>query len=1717
MKIKHIINPVVVPQTSDLFIAQPVTFESMLTAKRKAAEVGVCVDLLATCYEEDTPLIPRYFGDAGRLERSVLDVEDFRRNRKLPLICDILGKVRCSDDDIIIYTNVDIAVQPNFYIKIRELYDSGLHSFTVNRRTIPQVYNSPAQLPEMYSEVGEKHPGHDCFVFSGKMLNSFNLGLGCIGANWIGRILLVNLMAHFEKFKTLTEEYLTFHIGDDRSWKISELNDYDEHNEKELIKVIEHFLDRENSLNKDELMSMYAFHLDNLQCKQVVELNTLSREHAKVSTLGLPNYYKGSGEWKLPLYLDQKPVFVVGHPRSGTTLLQSLLMTLPGLISLPETHFFSIVRHKLHVEDDRINISCIDDVIYTLRQRFPLSIDTEQLIKNLSKKGELSPKMLFEYVVLDGLLTNYKPDEIRNGRFIEKTPDHVEYLDIILRFYPQAKIINIVRNPEKAILSRKQNFLGEKAWPIETHALRWKDSVLAAEKYTNDPRFISIKFEDLVKDKAKSVSAIAEFLGLDFQPELLESYKTYASLVALPWESWKENNSKELSSSVATRKERTLSVDEKEILTLLIGKLADNYGYDFNQQHGAPNEDKSKNVVVFSHVPSHPQIQGNSKRVYSVCRKLKELGYSVSFFYNIAHPNMEVNYREMIEEWDDVYINTPQLKSMNSETGYYSIDHACDEQIADAFSDYAEQRNAGIALCNYVFYSKIFENLRTDVYKIIDTHDKFSDRHLKLKEKGINKNLWWYSFKKKEEAKGLNRADLILAIQREEANYFAKITDAAVEVLPQVEKATSVNLCAPHSLNKVGFIGSDNPINIETCQRLISTYESLPNLILPELIVCGTVCNKVMTTDKRIKLIGKVNEIEDFYDQIDCSLVPIEFGSGLKIKAVEGLAYGKPLLTTKHGSIGLGSSNKYLNFLTISNLVEGLSQLQSAVNNSEFLEHVNYCVELYQNYVHAAHLISKKLFDTKFLDEVKRERACNYRPVLNAENNMISSSQRFLSMRAPEIKHTGKRALFIGHGFHLKTKSSRFFIQYLEELFDLNFHWEYPHKETPNEPQDYLGEFDFVFFWQIMPNKKLLERFNCSNIVCVPMYDGVGVYVDGTVHIHNFEPYRHFKFLSFSKSLHNTFKENGFESLYLQFSPEVDVTGIEKALSSNRKPKVFFNYRKSEISFDMIKQLIHPDDIDALHIHVTPDPRQEFDRPSDEDIFKYNITFSEWFENKEELVKLIDEHDVFIAPRLYEGIGMAFLGAMAQGKCVVAPDLPTMNEYIEHQETGLLYDPQRLQRLDLTNWSEIGVNGKNKLKMVRYRYETALRYVYPFVKMPSNLISKAVRTKSSVNHVIKSVLLVFPHNPFLQSNGVQARFFSLLKYFKSREVAVDIFSHNNFVDDWNNASEYNGYYRNLYLTDFAKIRKSGVLSNDNSPLPDFSFVELRNELKQVLKSNDYDLFLMGYVHWAHLIDEVKYTPSAIMVEDCISVNLMERHGPDSEFDLEASLNDEISRVNKFDKAIYISDAEREMFEDRGARNVSFCIPHAVECNQLTRTEHDFQQRKYDLVFVGSDNPFNLEAITWFLENVWPLLNGRYSLAIAGDVCIGIDKLGNDLDGIRLLGRVKSLSELYQNSKVSICPMLHGTGLKIKIVEALSYGLPVISLPSGLTGLKELNSSCVKAKDALAFSEAIYGVLSSYAAWKPMSDDALDLIERNYSNSAVFELFDDAFDDVSVVI
>lgn len=235
-RVAHIINPVKVNEKSDLHVAQPITFETMLRAKHNSLYERE-IELYTTQFEEDREVIPAGFNVLSNLDRSVLDVNSQLKNRKLPLIADILLKVKeAAPFDYVIFTNMDIALMPYFYDAVFSCLKKGHDALVINRRRISDRYKSIEELPLMYADLGKSHPGFDCFVIKASLLDRFILGDICVGISFLEATLVHNIFSFAENPLYIPDAHLTFHIGMDVL--VPRNNVFYQHNRREFFENI---------------------------------------------------------------------------------------------------------------------------------------------------------------------------------------------------------------------------------------------------------------------------------------------------------------------------------------------------------------------------------------------------------------------------------------------------------------------------------------------------------------------------------------------------------------------------------------------------------------------------------------------------------------------------------------------------------------------------------------------------------------------------------------------------------------------------------------------------------------------------------------------------------------------------------------------------------------------------------------------------------------------------------------------------------------------------------------------------------------------------------------------------------------------------------------------------------------------------------------------------------------------------------------------------------------------------------------------------------------------------------------------------------------------------------------------------------------------------------------------------------------------------------------
>jgi len=204
---------------------------------------------MTTQYKEDRVVIPEGFHVLQDLSRSVLDVNHQLKGKKLPLIGDVLSiAAENSNAEYLLYTNMDIALMPQFYDAIFTYIDQGHDAVVINRRRLEKKYTSIEDLALMYSDLGRSHPGFDCFLFKKELLKQFVLADICIGISFLEATLVHNIISFAKKPLFIPDAHLTFHIGTEVLG--SRENAFYRHNRKQYFSIIQPQLKPYFSLKK---------------------------------------------------------------------------------------------------------------------------------------------------------------------------------------------------------------------------------------------------------------------------------------------------------------------------------------------------------------------------------------------------------------------------------------------------------------------------------------------------------------------------------------------------------------------------------------------------------------------------------------------------------------------------------------------------------------------------------------------------------------------------------------------------------------------------------------------------------------------------------------------------------------------------------------------------------------------------------------------------------------------------------------------------------------------------------------------------------------------------------------------------------------------------------------------------------------------------------------------------------------------------------------------------------------------------------------------------------------------------------------------------------------------------------------------------------------------------------------------------------------------------
>ena len=277
--------------------------------------------------------------------------------------------------------------------------------------------------------------------------------------------------------------------------------------------------------------------------------------------------------------MSENPIFVVGAPRSGTTLLAATLTSHSQIDCGPETQFFnklSATELSAAVDDRHWpgkavhllgSLTLADQPVHTL-----FSLSQQDLFVFLKSRTPSIGAML-------EALTEQHATRSGKRRWAEKTPNHILHLDQIRREFPNAHIVRIVRDPRDSAQSMRK--LAWASQSVLANCYTWRQWYEASEAFFGRDRLCKTVFlEKLVQEPEEQMRALCEFLKADFEPSMLKR-QTAASVMS-PQEWWKSDVSKPLQSDRVFTWKQDLNADMATAASVICHTGIDALQYEAN-------------------------------------------------------------------------------------------------------------------------------------------------------------------------------------------------------------------------------------------------------------------------------------------------------------------------------------------------------------------------------------------------------------------------------------------------------------------------------------------------------------------------------------------------------------------------------------------------------------------------------------------------------------------------------------------------------------------------------------------------------------------------------------------------------------------------------------------------------------------------------------------------------------------------------------------------------------------------------------------------------------------------------------------------------------------------------------------------------------------------------------------------------------------------------
>ena len=260
--------------------------------------------------------------------------------------------------------------------------------------------------------------------------------------------------------------------------------------------------------------------------------------------------------------------FIIGSPRSGTTLLQSICMSARGVYVPPETHFLTrFPSHRALDTPERWEEALLEVEEVSRRDELPM-------------KGFRAHEASAERTQ-SGLLRLWLEScgRSQGARWVgEASNVHTRDALHLAKLFPRAKIIHMIRDPRDVAVSQREAW----GYSVTRASLRWRDELRVHQRASvalNPTRYRAVRYERLVSSPLREIKALCAWFGWPFQEEMLRPHLRSSSGFATR-EVHKLRSLQPITASRVGRWRETLTAREVMRVELFCGGVMDELGYE---------------------------------------------------------------------------------------------------------------------------------------------------------------------------------------------------------------------------------------------------------------------------------------------------------------------------------------------------------------------------------------------------------------------------------------------------------------------------------------------------------------------------------------------------------------------------------------------------------------------------------------------------------------------------------------------------------------------------------------------------------------------------------------------------------------------------------------------------------------------------------------------------------------------------------------------------------------------------------------------------------------------------------------------------------------------------------------------------------------------------------------------------------------------------------